>query len=160
ETSVFFAPARNPASIGGNSVICENVSIGVYGIIDEVTFEPTRSAPTTIRIAGVFVVPISPSSGDYKSPQRGFLYFRIRPGMEPESLRDWHALRKAAGTSQVVGFSEYWVLDAHDPTENTHLSLQVEVHPEGKTATPEIYPIPNRKGVVTRGDEADPKFDK
>jgi hypothetical protein len=66
------------------SVIAKNASIGIYAIIDHVTFEPDAGPPSSIRISGIFVVPVPMSSGNYRSPKRGYLYFRIAPGTEHE----------------------------------------------------------------------------
>jgi hypothetical protein len=48
-----------------NSVIAKNVSVGIYGIVDQVTFEPAGNSPNFIRTSGVFVVPVTLSSGSY-----------------------------------------------------------------------------------------------
>ena len=96
-------------SLAPAAVFAKNVSIGIYAVIDQVTFEPDGASPNLVRISGVFVVPIPMSSGDYRTPQRGYLYFRIRPAMEQASRRDWNQLKSIAGTGQVVGFAQYWV---------------------------------------------------
>jgi len=70
------------------SVIAKNASIGIYAIVDQVTFEPEAGPPNSVRISGVFVVPIPLSSGNYRSPQRGYLYFRLTPGAEQATRRD------------------------------------------------------------------------
>ena len=57
-------------------------TIGIYAIVDKVVFEPDEKSPERIRIWGVFVVPVLMSSGHYKEPQRGYLYFRIAPSEE------------------------------------------------------------------------------
>jgi len=49
------------------SVIAKNASIGIYAIIDHATFEPDAGPPNSVRIFGVFVVPVLLSSG--KLPQ-------------------------------------------------------------------------------------------
>jgi hypothetical protein len=79
------------------SVIAKNASIGIYAIVDRVTFEPAAGPPDSVRISGVFVVPVPMSSGNYRSPQRGYLYFRIAPGTEQATRRDWSELKTLAG---------------------------------------------------------------
>ena len=59
-------------------VIAKRGTIGIYAIVDRVAFEPDEKLPERVRIWGVFVVPVPMSSGQYKAPQRGYLYFRIK----------------------------------------------------------------------------------
>jgi hypothetical protein len=147
-------------SVASPAVFAKNVSIGIYGVIERLTFEPSSEAPTLVRISGVFVVPVPVSSGEYRAPQRGYIYFRARLGLEEECRRDWSAFEKAAGTGQVVGFTQYWVPNPNDPSGNPHYSLEVTVHGDDAAASPDPYPLPHRKGVVMQGDKSDPDFDK
>ena len=147
-------------SLAPTAVFAKNVSIGIYGVIDRVTFEPDGTSPNLVRISGVFVVPVPVSSGQYKTPQRGYLYFRIRPGMEQATRNDWNGLKSVAGTGQVVGFAQYWVPNPDDPYGNPHYSLEVTVHPDNDAASADVYPLPNLKGIVQRADKGDPNFDK
>lgn len=145
------------------SVIAKNASIGIYAIIDHVTFEPDAGPPSFVRISGIFVVPVPMSSGIYRSPQRGFLYFRIAPGMEQATRRDWNELKTVAGSGKVVGFGQYWVPNPSDPNGNPHTSLEVRVQAEGDLFTPDFYPLPRSGGVteVKAGDtDHDPVSDK
>jgi hypothetical protein len=145
-------------SLTSTSLVAKNASIGIYAVIDEVTFQPDGPSPNSIRISGVFVVPEPMSSGKYRSPQRGYLYFRVRPGMEENTRRDWNQLKSIAGTGQVVGFAQYWVPNPADPNGNPHRSLEIVVHRTSDDASPEIYPLPNPKGIVKQGDKGDPHF--
>jgi len=146
-------------SLTSTSVVAKNATIGIYAVIDAVTFEPDGPSPNFIRISGVFVVPVPISSGHYKSPQRGFFYFRIPPGMEQATRRDWSELKTVAGTGRAVGFGQYWVSNPNDPQGNPHRSLEVRVHMDGEAASPEVYPLPHRKGIVKAGDKEDFQFD-
>jgi hypothetical protein len=145
-------------SLTPTSMIAKNGTIGIYAVIDAVTFEPDGSSPNFIRISGVFVVPVPISSGQYRSPQRGYLYFRIRPGMEQATRKDWNELKTLAGTGRAVGFGQYWVPIPNDPQGNQ--SLEVSVHTDGDAASPEVYPLPHAKGIVKAGDKEDFQFDK
>jgi hypothetical protein len=145
-------------SLAPAAVFAKNVSIGIYAVIDQVTFEPDGASPNLVRISGVFVVPIPMSSGDYRTPQRGYLYFRIRPAMEQASRRDWNQLKSIAGTGQVVGFAQYWVPNPGDPSG--YHSLEVTVHADHDAASPDAYPSPNLKGIVKHRRRGDPDFDK
>jgi hypothetical protein len=138
----------------------KNATVAIYAVVDQVTFEPDGVSPNVVRISGVFVVPIAPSSGLYHPPLRGYLYFRIRPGMEDAVRKDWNELKGIAGTGQVVGFGQYWVANPPDPQGNPHRSLKVAVHADHDSAPTEAYPVPHRKGIVKHGDQDDPNFDK
>ena len=138
--------------------LAKDCTIGIYGIIHRVTFEPGNATPSAIRIAGEFVVPVPVSTCGYQAPQRGYLYFRIRPGMEQAMRAEWNRLKAVAGTGRVVGFADYWVPNASDPMGNPHTSLDVRVHSFNDHAPPGAYPLPNSRGVVERGDKADPAF--
>jgi hypothetical protein len=146
------------AGLAATAVFAKNCTVGIYAVIDRVTFEPEGSSPKLIRISGVFVVPVPWSSGNYKDPQRGYLYFRIRPGMEQATRKDLNELKAVAGTGQVVGFAEYWIPNPGDPSGNPHHSLVATVHAENSAASPDDYPLPNHKGIVRHGDETDPTF--
>ena len=138
---------------------------GVYAIIDAVTFEPSASAPERIRISGTFIVPRPVSSGLHTAPQRGYLYFSLVFGSESAARRDWSDLAAAAGSGQVVGFSEYWVSrpDPNRRLSTMNTSLVVHVHNEEDKSEPEPYPLPHEKGVIKAFDSpADlvPRFGK
>jgi hypothetical protein len=147
-------------SLTSTSLIAKNGTIGIYAVIDEVTFEPDGPSPNVIRMSGVFVVPVPMSSGMYRSPQRGYLYFRIPSGMEETTRKDWNELKSIAGTGQVVGFAQYWVPNPGDPNGNPHRSLEITVHADNGAASPDIYPLPHPKGIVKHGGKDDPYFDK
>jgi hypothetical protein len=151
--AIFLVVVMVLLSLISTAVIAKQCSIGIYGVIDQVTFDPQGPLPNMVRISGVFVVPVPMSSGLYQAPQPGYLYFRIPPGREREARKDWNELRKFAGTGQVVGFTSYWV-----PKPNH--SLEVRVHTDGDTASPVAYPLAHPKGIVKAGDQNDPDFDK
>jgi hypothetical protein len=155
-TVVLFAAAL-VLSLAPIPVLAKNASTGIYAVVDQVTFESDGASPDLIRISGVFVVPVF-SSGQYKPPQRGHLYFRVRPGMEQAIRKDWNELKSFAGTGKVVGFGQYWVPNPADAQGNPHRSLEVTVHADKNFPSPESYPLPNRKGIVTQGDADDPNF--
>ena len=149
--------------ISPNSVVAKCVDVGIYAIVDQVTFEPNDSSPNFVRISGVFVVPVRMSSCSYQRPQKGYLYFRIAPGTEQATRRDWSELRAVAGSGKVVAFGEYWVPNPDDPWGNPHHSLEVTVHAEGDSATPDVYPIPQgvmKADDMVHGANHDPRFDK
>ena len=140
-------------------------TIGIYAVIDQVTFESEGPSPNLVKISGVFGVPVPVTSGAYTTAQRGYLYFRIPPGMEEVARKDWTEIRAAAGTGRVIGFCQYWVPNPADPPYpghgggNPHLALEVRIHALGEVATPEVYPLPHPNGIVKAGDKNDPDFE-
>jgi len=141
-----------------NVAIAKGSTVAIYAIVDKVAFEPNEESPDRIRIWGVFVVPVPLSSGQYKPPQRGYVYFRIDPGLK-RAEEEWAGLKAIAGTDQVIGFGQYWVNNTADPTGNPHHSLEVRVYNEGEEGIPSVYPLPHKRGIVRNGDESDLKFD-
>jgi hypothetical protein len=132
-----------------NSVVAKSATVGIYAIIDQLVFEPTGGLPNFARISGVFVVPVRMSSGSYQRPQKGYLYFRIAPGTEQATRKDWSALSILAGSGKVVAFGQYWLPNPDDSQGNPHHSLEVRVNAEGDSATPDIYPLAHPRGVMT-----------
>jgi hypothetical protein len=119
----------------------KNGNIGIYGIVDKVVFEPDEGSPERIQIWGLFVVPIPISSGLYKAPQRGVLYFSIPPDRKEIARKEWIELKRLAGSGQILGFTEYWVANPSDPQGNPHTSLVVHVHKSGPLGLPDAYPL-------------------
>jgi hypothetical protein len=150
--------------LSSNLTTAKNVGVGIYAIVEHVAFEPDAGSPNFVRITGLFVVPVSLSSGSYRSARRGHLYFRITPGTEQATRRDWDELRSFAGSGKVVAFGQYWVPNPNDPQGNPHHSLEVRVHTEsGGPAVPDFYPIPQPRGVTeVKGwdKDYDPDSDK
>jgi hypothetical protein len=142
-------------------VFAKNGSIGVYALIDRVTFEPNGTSPDTVRISGVFVVPKPMSSGEYLAPQRGYISLRMPPGqyLALAIRNDWKALGAAAGSGQVVGFGQYWVPNPNDRYGNPHNALLVRVWAEDNAASWDAYPLPHPRGIIKTGDAADPEFE-
>jgi hypothetical protein len=121
--------------------LAKNGNIGIYGIVDKVVFEPDENAPERIQIWGLFVVPVPISSGMYRNPQRGILYFSLPPDKKKIAMKEWAELKKRAGSGQILGFTEYWVPNPNDPQGNPHTSLVVHVHEDVPLGLPDPYPL-------------------
>ena len=121
--------------------LAKNGNIGIYGIVDKVVLEPDENAAERIQIWGLFVVPIPISSGLYKAPQRGVLYFSIPSDRKEIARKEWIELRKLAGSGQILGFTQYWVPNPSDPQGNPHTSLVIHVHRNLPLAWPDSYPL-------------------
>ena len=129
---IFFLVQISPA---------KNGNIGIYGIVDKVVFEPDESAPERIRIWGLFAVPVPISSGMYRAPRRGILYFSLPPDREKSVRKEWVEPKRLAGSGQILGFTEYWVPNPSDPQGNPHTSLVVHVHKNVALGLPDAYPL-------------------
>jgi hypothetical protein len=140
------------------NVIAKGATIGIYAIVDDVALEPNDNAPERVCIRGVFIVPVPESSGQYKAPQRGSLYFRLVPGMDSVARTEWTALKALAGTNQAIGFAQYWVPNPNDRFGNPHHALKVRVWGAGDVPEPDVYPLRHSRGIVKTGDKDDPDF--
>jgi hypothetical protein len=129
-------------------VVAKDATIGVYAIVDKLTFEPDAVSAKFVRISGVFVVPLVMSSGGYRKPRRGYIYCRVALGRESSTRAEWNELKTLAGSGKVVGFGQYWVANPHDPYGNPHTSLAVAVHADGDVRASEAYPLPRLEGVT------------
>ena len=125
---------------------------GIYAIVDKVVFEPSESAPERIQIWGVFVVPV-PSPSRHGAPGRGFLYYRMAPGREETTRKEWADLKTVAGTGQAVAFAQYWVPNPNDPNGNPHRALEVRVYKSGDVASQDVYPLGLGIGIVKMRSE-------
>jgi hypothetical protein len=108
--------------------------IGIYALVDKVTFEPNAENPERIRISGVFIASELRKPDNetlYSAPQRGYLYLAL-PQENPElARREWADLKSTAGTRQVVGLGSSW-------------SSSIRVRkPDEPAKTPDTHPLSN-----------------
>jgi hypothetical protein len=98
------------AAIAAASLVIVRASgpIGVYALVDKITFEPNAEKPERIRISGVFITAKDQNSDSYSDPQRGYLYFTLPQNNAGLARREWSDLKTVAGTGQVVGFGSSW----------------------------------------------------
>jgi hypothetical protein len=79
--------------------------IGVYAYVDRVVFEPSDAAPDRIQVWGGFALAKkTPNRLEYHNPERGYMYFKLRPGEEEVSKKEWADLKSVAGKQQIVAF--------------------------------------------------------
>jgi len=78
--------------------------VGIYAVVEKVLFEPNEVAPERIQIWGAFALTDGHSGDGYLPPQRGYLYFTLKPGKEDTCRKEWNDLKAVAGTAQGVGF--------------------------------------------------------
>jgi hypothetical protein len=115
--SIVWLGAALLANTLGLGVMHASGPIGVYALVDKVTFEPSADKPERIRISGVFST-AKEQSDVYLGPQRGYLYFRLPRENEELARREWADLKSVAGTRQVVGLGSTWHATVHVTTPN------------------------------------------
>jgi hypothetical protein len=92
-------------------------SIGLYGIVERVVFEPNAEAPERIQVFGAFayVEGAGIQGLQVSAAKRGYLYFRIRsdiPGFTSQAQvdvtkKEWADLKAVAGTGQAIAFGRW-----------------------------------------------------
>jgi hypothetical protein len=115
------------------SVVRASGPIGVYALVDKVTFEPNANNPERIRISGVFITAVDTPDNStlYSKVQRGYLYFELPKDNAELARREWTDLKSIAGTRQVVGFGTSW---------GTKVRVRV---PEEEAKSADDYPLGN-----------------
>jgi hypothetical protein len=97
---------------------------GIYAFVDRVVFEPSDAAPERIQVWGGFALANRANRDDYHDAERGYMYFKLRPGDEAVCKKEWADLKSVAGTRQVVAFGSRFdqpapkVRKADDKAEN------------------------------------------
>jgi hypothetical protein len=77
--------------------------VGIYAFVDKVVLEPSDGSPERIQVWGGFA--LAEGRGEqYAAPQRGYMYFTLKPGEEETCRKEWNDLKSMAGTGQIVAF--------------------------------------------------------
>ena len=77
---------------------------GIYAFVDRVVLEPNEAEPERIQIWGGFALADRKNRDDYHTAERGYMYFKLRPGDEAVCKKEWADLKSVAGTRQLVAF--------------------------------------------------------
>jgi hypothetical protein len=77
---------------------------GIYAFVDRVVLEPNDTAPERIQVWGGFALAKRENPDAYQDAQRGYMYFKLRPGDEAVCRKEWADLKSVAGTRQIVAF--------------------------------------------------------
>lgn len=96
-------------------------TIGFFGIVEKVVFEPDRATPERVQLWGAFAYAnVSPRSASASRARRGYLYFRLPAPASAADIAivrtEWRDLASLAGTGQAVGFGS-WAYVGTFPTE-------------------------------------------
>jgi hypothetical protein len=108
--------------------------VGVYGVVEKVTIEPSDKAPERIQLWGAFSFADSKNGSAYGPAQRGYLYYSCPSGQESICRKEWTDLKSVAGKSTAVGFG-----NRYKPTGRVRKA-------DEKAASPDPYPI--QMGVI------------
>jgi hypothetical protein len=120
----------------GAPVVLASDPVGIYAFVDKVVFEPSEAAPERIQVWGAFALAKkAPGNLEYSTPERGYVYFKLRPGDEDVIKKEWADLKSVAGTRQVVAFGF-----RHAPSQPTLRKADAKVenpdpHPTGMGIT-------------------------
>ena len=125
---------RSLLSLGiflGLSGACLQASdpIGVFAIVDKVALEPNTTAPERIQIWGSFSPADDKDRDSYKSPQKGYLYYKVPDEKADVARKEWKDLAAIAGTGQVIGFGSRFA-----PKATVRSAGQ-------KPENPDVYPV-------------------
>ena len=97
-------------------------AVGIYGIIEKVTFAPNAQSPDRVQVQGAFVVFDRWVNGAPRTavPARGYLSFQlpVRTQEAEVARREWADLASVAGTGTAVAFSSFSMwggFESNDP---------------------------------------------
>lgn len=108
---------------------------GVWGLVDQVTFEPDPKNPTMVRIDGIFMVanvlPDFPQYPGYSEPKPGYMYYKCADKQLATCVMEWQELAGVVGTeNRCRGWG-----DSSLPANGT-----VRAGPQ-QPINPDLYPI-------------------
>jgi hypothetical protein len=145
-------------SLLATRALAKGENIGIFALIDQVTFDHEGPSRETVKISGVFLVPTPGSNNSWSAPQRGYLYFRVPGGAEVDARSEWTQLKAFAGKGKVIGFASWWVPN-QNPSDVNHIPLEVTVWSDSSPkATPEPYPVANPDGIIKKPGKYHPNF--
>jgi hypothetical protein len=116
---------------------------GIYAFVDRVVFEPSDAAPERIQAWGGFALANAKNRDDYYNAERGYLYFKLRPGEEEICRKEWTDLKSVAGTGQIVAFGSRYETNAITVRKADAKIEKPDVYPKGwgmNKVKPRDYP--------------------
>ena len=127
-------PVALGACIALGIVLQASDMVGVYGVVEKVTLEPSDKVPARVQIWGAFSFADTKNGSAYGPAQRGYLYYSCPSGQESICRKEWTDLKSVAGKSTAVGFG-----NRYKPTGRVRKA-------DEKAASPDPYPI--QMGVI------------
>jgi hypothetical protein len=105
---------------------------GIYAYVDRVVFEPSDAAPDRIQVWGGFALAKkTPTRLEYNDPERGYMYFKLRPGDEEVCKKEWADLKSVAGKQQIVAFGSRDAEPQPTIRKSNAKPENPDVHPKG-----------------------------
>jgi hypothetical protein len=102
---------------------------GIYAFVDRIVFEPNEAAPERIQVWGGFALAKIEDRNNYHDAERGYMYFKLRPGAEAVCRKEWADLKSVAGAKQIVAFG----------SRSSELQPKLR-KPDAKVDNPDVYP--------------------
>ena len=145
-------------SVLATRAVAKGENIGIFALIDQVTFSREGPSRDTVKISGVFLVPTPRSDSSWSAPQPGYLYFRVPGSAATDDRSEWNQLKALAAKGKVIGFASWWVPNPN-PADVTHTPLEVTVWSDSNPkATPEPHPVANPDGIIQTPGKYHPNF--
>lgn len=104
---------------------------GIYAFVDGVVFEPGDANPERLQVWGGFALAKGRNGYDYNDAERGYLYFKLRPGEEDICRKEWADLKAVAGTGQIVSFGSRYEKTPVTPRKAGAKVENPDVYPKG-----------------------------
>jgi hypothetical protein len=126
-------------------------TVGIYGIVSKVVFEPSDKAPERIQIWGAFTLVNggTSSGGTTLTPKRGYLYFTLpgteNPSQRETALKEWADFKAIAGTGQAVAFGRFGYLGVFSENMNILMAAGT-ANSNGSRAE---YPVRSESAAAT-----------
>jgi hypothetical protein len=79
--------------------------VGIYALIEKVVLEPEGGKPERAQVWGIFRLAKANRGDEYREPVYGYLYYKLEPGKEGDTRREWADLKEVAGKGQAVAFA-------------------------------------------------------
>ena len=86
------------------NVVRASDPVGVYALVDRVSFVPSEANPERIVIHGAFIIAEKGSPIGYQPARVGWLYYSLPTEKQDQAKAEWNDLKNVAGTKQVVAF--------------------------------------------------------
>ena len=115
--------------VGAASAARASDPTGIYAFVDRVVFEPNDATPERLQVWGGFALAKTENRDDYHNAERGYLYFKLRPGDEEICKKEWADLKSVAGGGQIVAFGSRLEIKA--------ITLRKA---DAKVEKPDVYP--------------------
>jgi hypothetical protein len=131
---------------------------GLYAFVDRVVFEPSEAAPERIQVWGGFAIAKGRNGYEYHDAERGYLYFKLRPGDEAICKKEWADLKSVAGKKEIVSFGSRYEQGELKVRKSDAKAENPDLHPKSwgmtKTGMRDYPPIRQLEKLMSQGAPA------